>query len=85
MTHIVPAVKCAVLPRPDDYQPPLDYKPTKEEEKFLQEDRGLEEVIILQSSLNHNNVHTCLPSLLCIVRDKAFEWENFCSFHNFLL
>ena len=38
--------------RPDDYQPPLDYKPTKEEEKFLQEDSGLEEVIILQSSLN---------------------------------
>jgi len=28
--------------RPDDYKPPLDYKPTKEEEKWLQDDeRGL--------------------------------------------
>ena len=30
--------------RPDDYQPPADYKPTEEEEKFLQDDKGLEEV-----------------------------------------
>lgn len=66
--------------RPDDYQPPPDYKPTKEEEKFLQEDRGLEEVIILPSSLNHNNVHSCLLSLLCTVCGKILEWENFCTF-----
>ena len=32
--------------RPDGYQPPADYKPTKEEEKFLQDDKGLEEVKI---------------------------------------
>ena len=30
--------------RPDGYEPPADYKLTKEEERFLQDDKGLEEV-----------------------------------------
>ena len=30
--------------RPDGYEPPADYKLTKEEERFLQDDQGLEEV-----------------------------------------
>ena len=30
--------------RPDGYEPPADYKLTKEEERYLQDDKGLEEV-----------------------------------------
>ena len=39
-----PGCELCSTARPNDYKPPADYMPTKEEERFLQEDKGLEEV-----------------------------------------
>lgn len=43
--------------RPDDYKPPADYKPTEEEERFLQEDKGLEQVKLYYT--HAENIYAC--------------------------
>ena len=43
-----PGCMMCSVERPEGYQPPVDYKPTKEEERFLQMDKGLQKVNILQ-------------------------------------